>query len=75
MQILVYHAWDCDKPEETPYQYWCLVINNIVYFVFFFITIAVQMKIWCSTPSEKEVKEAVKDDEKEDEKARTNKMQ
>ena len=69
MQIIIYNSSKCR--DETPKQYGWLILNNIVYFAFIFITIFVQLKIWFSAPSEKDVEEELLKDEKEATKANT----
>jgi large-conductance mechanosensitive channel len=68
MQITLWNSSDCKT--TTPKSYWWLVINNIVYFVFFLAIIFVHIKSCCS-PDVEDVEEELKQEEKEDAKANT----
>jgi hypothetical protein len=61
MQSIFYTAGECAM--QTPTQYWWLLFNIIVYFIFFFISIYFNIKVFCSKVKKEEVEEELKKDE------------
>lgn len=63
MQVIFYSSGHC--AQETPEQYWWLLVNIIVYFAFLFTTIFFWCKGCFQSVDKKEVQEEVDADTKE----------
>ncbi len=62
LQTIYLSSSDCKA--ETPKQYYWLLVNLIVYFLFFFLAIFIQIKSWIAKPSEEDAEKEVTEDEK-----------
>lgn len=73
MQSVFYSSGECKK--ETPYQYWWLLTNIIVYFVLLAILCVIHIRGMCGSPSEEEVNKELEEDLKNEKALQGNTLQ
>ena len=69
MQTVFYSSSECEK--QTPYQYWWLLGNIIVYFVLLAILCIIHIRGMFSSPSQEEVDKELEEDLKAEKNATT----
>jgi heme/copper-type cytochrome/quinol oxidase subunit 2 len=73
MQSIFYSSGHCEN--DTPHQYWWLLFNIIVYFVFLGVTVFFHLRSVCASVSKDEVEKELKEEEQAEASTKGNTMQ